>query len=749
MAPGIGETTLRRLFLASASLMVLAGSALAADLPVVKAPPPVIASWAGFYLGVHGGYGWNRDDFSQSEAEFFFTTPPPSINDVRSQGGVFGAHAGYNWQFGRVVTGLEIDFSATDIKGSNGVSEALAVPGVGSVSSSDVLGENVRYLGSSRARLGWLPTDNVLLYGTAGLAWERLDLTETQSQSVTPGGGLLNPGAISLRDPTDKFGWVAGIGAEAMLGSPNWIGRVEYLHYDFGQVMTARSVTNTAPGFGSFTSPAGSQTIDVVRAGISYKFGEPARMAAVPYAKAPVAALSSSWAGFYLGAHAGYGWGDDPGSEPAAVFPGLSSATVGGVKPTGWVGGGQLGYNWQYNRFVTGLEIDLSAADLNGSSNTATATAPGIAVSVSFDEKVKYLGTMRGRLGWLPTDNFLLYGTAGLAWERLDRAATQIATTTGGTTSSISTSPSDHFGWVAGVGGEMMLGGSNWIGRLEYLHYDFGRINTDGTINFPGPPSVNATITAGRQTIDVVRAGVSYKFGPELAAAVQPAIYTKVPRVPAPLQTWAGFYLGAHGGYGWKENDFSVNAFSNAFIGGIKSAGWLGGGQAGYNWQYAKVVAGLEIDGSATGIQGTSLPVTSGGTTGTLSDNVKYLGTARGRLGWTPAGDWLLYGTGGLAWERANRSLVEVTPGGQANINTVVSETPRDHFGWVAGVGVETMIRNSNWIARLEYLHYDFGTVESAEVQTSTDPASQSFAERGGHQTIEAVRAGLSYKFTP
>ena len=260
MAPGIGETTLRRLFLASASLMVLTGSALAADLPVVKAPPPVIASWAGFYLGVHGGYGWKRDDFSLSEADFFLTTPPPSINGVRSQGGVFGAHAGYNWQFGRIVTGLEIDFSATDIKGSNGVSETVAVPGVGSLSTSDALDENVRYLGSTRARLGWLATDQVLLYGTAGLGWERLDLTETTQSPAS---------AISVRDPIDKFGWVAGVGAEAMLGSPNWIGRIEYLHYDFGQVMTARSVTNTSPAFGSFTSPAGSQTIDVVRAGIS------------------------------------------------------------------------------------------------------------------------------------------------------------------------------------------------------------------------------------------------------------------------------------------------------------------------------------------------------------------------------------------------------------------------------------------------------------------------------------------------
>ena len=404
---------------------------------------------------------------------------------------------------------------------------------------------------------------------------------------------------------------------------------------------------------------------------------------------------------------------------------------------------------------MTGLEIDLSAADINGSSNTATGSQGGNTFSAGFDEKVKYLGTTRGRLGWLATDNFLLYGTAGLSWERVERAEMDTFTTPTGTTISRFVNPSDRFGWVAGVGGEMMLGSSNWIGRLEYLHYDFGRINGDANVNVTSPPQVY-TITAGRQTIDLVRAGVSYKFGPEVAVAAQPAMYSKAPRMSPPLQTWAGFYLGAHGGYGWKDNDFSTNFTGSSplsVIGGIKSQGWLGGGQAGYNWQYARVVAGLEIDGSATGIKGSSLPITfpitSGNQTVTASDNVKYLGTARGRLGWTPAGNWLLYGTGGLAWESVHRSGVNVRAIGGGNTATFASDEPLDHFGWVAGIGAEVMLGSSNWIGRLEYLHYDFGTVEGTTVQTSNDPGTLSYADRGGRQTIETVRAGVSYKFTP
>ena len=127
---------------------------------------------------------------------------------------------------------------------------------------------------------------------------------------------------------------------------------------------------------------------------------------------------------------------------------------------------------------------------------------------------------------------------------------------------------------------------------------------------------------------------------------------------------------------------------------------------------------------------------------------MKYLGTVRGRLGWTPASNGLLYGTGGLAWVRVHRSSVNISldPG---FTRTSTEDRPRDHFGWVAGAGVETFIGSSNWIARLEYLHYDFGTVEAITVVTSNVPGVPLLTDQGGRQTIETVRAGLSYKFTP
>lgn len=740
------SSPLRRSLLAGTSLLVLAVPAAAADLPIVAtAPPPAMAaSWAGFYLGVHGGYGWKKDDFSLSD-NFTFTTPQ-QINGVKSQGAVYGGHAGYNWQFGRAVTGLELDFSATGIKGSNSISETTALVGGGTRTLTLSLAENVKYLGSARARLGWLPTDNMLLYGTAGLAWERLESTSsdllTDNPPAVPATQL-----ITSKIAIDKFGWVAGVGAEMMLGSPNWIGRVEYLHYDFGQVQTASSFNRV--GFRPDLSTAGSQTIDLVRAGVSYKFGEPARGVRQAYAKAPDAAPLASWAGFYLGVHGGYGWGDDPFTLPGGSFMFPDGTAINGVKSKGWAAGGHAGHNWQYDRVVTGLEIDLSAADIKGNSNTLFEDfGGGLSATASMNEKVKYLGTMRGRLGWVPVDSILLYGTAGLAWERLETGVTFSQSSAVGTVTGTSNVPADHFGWVAGAGAEMMLGNSNWIGRIEYLHYDFGRIFEEDTLSLSGAPPTFVASTSGRQTIDLVRAGVSYKFGPDVAvASVAPAMYAKAPHVSPPSASWAGFYLGAHAGYGWKENDFS-SSFFTTFVGGIQSNGWLAGGQAGYNWQYASVVAGLEIDGSATGIKGSSATATDPPFSDTLSDDVKYLGTARARLGWTPAASWLLYGTGGLAWERVHRSTVgSAAFPGSPEVTT--SETPRDHFGWAAGAGVETFIGSSNWIARLEYLHYDFGTVESTFNSISTVAGVTSTTEKGGRQTIDTVRAGVSYKFTP
>jgi outer membrane immunogenic protein len=235
---------------------------------------------------------------------------------------------------------------------------------------------------------------------------------------------------------------------------------------------------------------------------------------------------------------------------------------------------------------------------------------------------------------------------------------------------------------------------------------------------------------------------------------------------PVPCcDTWQGFYLGIHGGYGWKENDFAefvgtnFPSLSQVYVGGIDSKGWLFGAQAGYNWQYGALVGGLELDISSTSIDGTSAPagVTQQGVveTHTRADDVQWLGSARARLGFAPqrgsgccGGNVLLYATGGLAWERFERTNSNVTtinpPGFTITSGSVV---PNDRFGWVAGLGAEAKVGGSNWVGRIEYLHYEFGTSETVNFQTITGAAGTNFRERADNQTIEVIRAGLSYKF--
>jgi opacity protein-like surface antigen len=717
-------------------------SSFAADVaaPVLKAPPPPPPSWTGFYLGVTGGYGWKHDNFTRT-AVLAAPLAPMTIDGIDSRGGVVGGYAGYNWQFGRFVTGLEVDFTATDISGTSTISQTAStvVPVALTESITQSLGERVKYLGSVRARLGWLPIDTVLVYGTAGLAWERVDQTDSliiSVQSAAP--GIAGSSTSWQQLAFDKFGWVAGVGVEAMLGNPNWIGRLEYLHYGMA-LLQEPFVSSTGSAI-----TAGSQNIDIIRGGLAYKFGE-SRAWTAASANASVNATTASWTGFYIGAHGGYGWGNNSFIIPVITPSSAELPPISGETLRGWLAGAQIGYNWQFGSFVTGLEFDLSAADIKGTSTTSAGlTGPGTTESFHQEDHVKYLGTVRGRLGWTPLNTVLLYGTGGLAWERLQR--NQFNTLVDATHSEAfeGVGLTNHFGWVAGAGVEAMLGSPNWIGRLEYLHYDFGRVDDQFSLVTTGSFVSSSAASAGRHTINTVRGGVSYKFGPQMAAVPSSPLYTKAPKLqPAPPQAWTGFYIGAHGGYGWKDNDFAFDFGSSGTLGGITSSGFVAGGQAGYNWQYGNIVGGAEVDGSATGIKGTALPLITATGSQILSDNVKYLGTVRGRLGWTPINNVLLYGTGGLAWERANRTQVLNSIFGSS-----VFETPRDHFGWAAGAGAEFMLGSSNWIARIEYLHYDFGQVEFSGTFTSTVPG-QSGGDDGGRQTINVARAAVSYKFAP
>jgi outer membrane immunogenic protein len=218
-----------------AMIVAGAGAAGAADLavkaPVYKAPPVILSDWSGFYIGINGGYGWGDTKFD-ANSDFVDTKP---------KGGLFGGHAGYNWQYGKVVTGLEIDFDGASIKST----DIIAVQRDCEICT--VISQRVKFdeLATARARLGYAVLPDLLAYGTAGLAWGHSTLTLTATR-----GNVSESEEANVND----FGWAAGAGLEYHLGH-GVIVRGEYLHYDF-----AKNIVGAAT------------TIDTVRGGLSYKF---------------------------------------------------------------------------------------------------------------------------------------------------------------------------------------------------------------------------------------------------------------------------------------------------------------------------------------------------------------------------------------------------------------------------------------------------------------------------------------------
>jgi opacity protein-like surface antigen len=130
-------------------------------------------------------------------------------------------------------------------------------------------------LGSARARVGYLVTPNILLYGTGGLGWTRQIGANTVTQTSGVAAGLTLSTTSTLSGTSSLFGWVAGVGGEAKIFDSNWLFRVEYLHYDFGDLNSSTITTGSVTGaaFTPITNGSTKLTVDVVRAGISYKFG--------------------------------------------------------------------------------------------------------------------------------------------------------------------------------------------------------------------------------------------------------------------------------------------------------------------------------------------------------------------------------------------------------------------------------------------------------------------------------------------
>ena len=210
--------------------------------------------------------------------------------------------------------------------------------------------------------------------------------------------------------------------------------------------------------------------------------------------KAPAAVVAEryNWTGVYLGGNAGYGWSRLTGTD--LTFGGTTSSTV-----RGFVGGGQIGANYQMGSIVFGIQGDYDYADLKRNANLAGAGfAPGAFVTFKQD----FVATLTGRVGFA-FDRVLVYAKGGGAWTR-DKlnAADGLGGTANGSFS--------RTGWTVGGGAEWAFVG-NWSVFAEYDYLNFGSITEIPTVN-PGPGAFAVSSTSVKDTIQIVKAGVNYRF---------------------------------------------------------------------------------------------------------------------------------------------------------------------------------------------------------------------------------------------
>jgi outer membrane immunogenic protein len=253
--------------------------------------------------------------------------------------------------------------------------------------------------------------------------------------------------------------------------------------------------------------------VSILFAGAASAADLPART----YTKAPVVATAPvfSWTGFYIGAHGGAAWSGqyatsaDPASDLATGRLNSSARAIAGV---------HAGYNWEVaQRFVLGIEADATWTDLSTSAfDTNRVGGAVLAGGVTFTDRVNWLATVRGRAGFAVAPQLLLYVTGGGAWGDVNNHTVDIHTAGPAFPATFDFSGS-RTGWVAGAGGEWAFN-SNWLARLEYLHYELGGASATG-IPRVGVPAELSTFTSSTLKIDSVRAGISYKFSPAAVVA--------------------------------------------------------------------------------------------------------------------------------------------------------------------------------------------------------------------------------------
>ena len=233
--------------------------------------------------------------------------------------------------------------------------------------------------------------------------------------------------------------------------------------------------------------------------------------------------------------------------------------------------------------------------------------------------------------------------------------------------------------------------------------------------------------------------------------------------VPPPF-TWTGFYLGVNAGAVFSQDKLNSTIYtagfpilSNYYGGNLGSGqtGFIGGGQAGYNYQTGSFVLGVETDFDGTTLSKSGSNIGAPFVLGGLNDNLtttgsirmNWLGTTRGRVGFvaTPDNRLMIYGTGGVAYGNGKADLAVYDSQYGYYFNGEKSDT---RVGYTVGGGVEYAVTN-NVTIKGEYLYYNLGSTNAVALPNSFASVAFPGASVAAKATFQGsiVRAGVNYKF--
>jgi outer membrane immunogenic protein len=221
-------------------------------------------NWTGPYAGVHLGYGWGNGDTNVDPLPHNLPFPDqaPSTLSPNPAGIVGGFQAGYNYQIGCFVAGIEADFSGSGMSGSRSFSPVVYNDGStvpGAVSAH----QETNWFGTLRPRLGYTVAPTLLIYGTGGLAYG--NVSYSANTAFEPPGIQSFPASFSKT----QVGWTAGGGVEYAIAKC-WTIKAEYLFINLGSESVIANPAIPNPPFEEGYS--WKTTANIFNIGLNYKF---------------------------------------------------------------------------------------------------------------------------------------------------------------------------------------------------------------------------------------------------------------------------------------------------------------------------------------------------------------------------------------------------------------------------------------------------------------------------------------------